>query len=273
MVAKELREAWWKVAAGALVFLALVVVNTTPYGMIEEIVAGAPTVNPDGAPIPEEFQITEDPVEYAMQDMAWTYGWHGSIVLAGLAALLGVSLVSREVSQGSILFLLSRPISRPRLLLQKYSVGAGLLFVVSVLGAVGLVISAAAGGYPLEHLSIRGLALSAGLIWLGSLSVLGGALLVSVVFRDVFKSVVATGVVLYLVFAFPKDFLQYFLWNESRALGISEEMMRTLSLRHYWTSESLYLGESASAPSFLICGIAAGAPLLLALWLFGRKAY
>lgn len=118
-----------------------------------------------------------------------------------------------------------------------------------------------------------GVALSAVLIWLGSLSVLGGALLASVFFKDVFKSAIATLAVVYVVFAFPKDFLDYSLGNEYRALGLSEEFVRGLSLRHYWASESLFTGDSFALTNFLVCAIAAVVPLLATLWLFNRKAY
>lgn len=273
MTAKELRDAWWKFAAVALLFIAFVVLNTAPYGLLEEVVANAPEVGPDGSSIPEEFQITENPVEYAMQTMAWNYGWHGSSLLALLAAILAVSLISHEAGQGTIFLLLSKPISRTRLLLEKYAVGAGALFATAVLGTVGLLASAAVQGYPLGSLSVVGVALSTALIWLGSLSVLGGALLASVVFRDGIKSAIATAAAVYLIFAFPKDFLNYSLWNEYYGLGFSEEFVRSLSLRHYWTSESLYLGESLAVTNFLICGVAATLPLLAALWLFNRKAY
>lgn len=144
MIAKELRDGWWKFATVALLLLTFVILNTAPYGVLEEAVANAPKAGPDGSPIPEEFQITENPVEYAMQEMSWTYGWYASPLLAVLA----VTLISLEVGQGAIHFLLSKPISRTRLLLEKYAFGAGALLAVAVIGAVGLVVSAAAQGYP-----------------------------------------------------------------------------------------------------------------------------
>ena len=190
MIVKELRDGWWKFATVALLLLTFIMLNTAPYGVLEEAVANAPEVGPDGSPIPKEFQITENPTEYAMQEMSWTYGWYGSPLLAILAAILAVTLVSREVGQGTIHLLLSKPIGRTRLLLEKYAVGAGALLAVAVIGAIGLVVSAAVQGYPLGFLSVVGVALSTTLIWLGSLSVLGGALLASVFFKDVFKRLV-----------------------------------------------------------------------------------
>lgn len=87
------------------------------------------------------------------------------------------------------------------------------------------------------------------------------------------KSFIATAIAVYMVFAFPRDFLNYSLWVEYHRLGVSEKFVEGLSLRQYWTSESLYMGESLGLVSFLICMIAATVPLLAALWIFNRKAY
>jgi hypothetical protein len=66
-----------------------------------------------------------------------------------------------------------------------------------------LVVVAATRGYPLSHLSIVGVVLSAVLLWLGSLSVLGVAIFMSVVFRSVIGSVLATALAVYLMFVLP----------------------------------------------------------------------
>lgn len=273
MIAKEWRGARWKLAIVALLFVALMALTPNSYEMIVDDAQNQPTAEPDGSPMPEEFLGTKDPVKFAMQEMAWIYGWYGAPLISALAAVLGVTLVSREVGQDTIFLLLSKPIRRSRLLLEKYSIGAGALFVAALLGSVGLVVSAALRGYPVGDISIVGVVLSTVLLWLGSLSALGAALLISVLFRGILKSVVATVGAVYLVFTFPEGFLNYSLWSQYQELGISEEFVSGLALQHYWTSESLYLGESFMPVSFLVCLIAAAVPLLIALWLFNRKAY
>lgn len=273
MISKEWRDAHWKLAIGVLFFMYLMAVAPLPYEVILNETRNPPTAGPDGSPIPQEFLVPGNPVEYAMQDMGWIYGDVGAPILAALAAFLGVALISREMSQGTILLMLSKPVSRTRLLLEKYAVGAGTLLAAALLGSVGLAISVAVRGYPMSELSLVGIAFSTLLIWLGSLCVLSLALLFSVLLGSVLKSFIATAIAVYMVFAFPRDFLNYSLWVEYHRLGVSEKFVEGLSLRQYWTSESLYMGESLGLVSFLICMIAATVPLLAALWIFNRKAY
>lgn len=278
MIAKEWRDVRWKFAVGVLLFLALVVTNIQPYETVEDGFANAGLID-DG---PKERRYTqEEVVNAAIDGMFITYD-AGKGILAPLAAILGVGLISSESSRDTIFLLLSKPISRIRLLLTKYGVGAGVLFVVALLGSAGLLMSAAARGYPLGSLSMSGIALSTLLLWLGSLVVLGVALLTSVVFRSVIGSVVATVLALYLVFNLS-GVLDVLLYNFQDVLGIYDSQGRSLyfpygpiealNLAQYWTDQSLYFGESLAAMNFLVCLIAAALPLLAAMWLFNRKAY
>lgn len=174
----------------------------------------------------------------------------GGIALGLLAALLGAALISGEASRGTISLLLSKPVSRTRILMTKYAVCASILFLAALLGNVLLLIVAAAKGYPLFGLlSVSDVALSTVLLWLGSLSVLGAALVFSVIFSDINISIVAAA----LVF-----FAYWFLVT----IGVS-----------YWSSEDLYTGGGSAVTNLVVCLIAAGVPLLAALWLFNRKAY
>lgn len=278
MIAKELRGIWWKALIGVFLFVT-VVINLIPYEIILRDASGAPTVGPDGLPLPEEFTEPIDPVEYAMQEMSFLYGVNGAWIVAILATFLGFSLVSGEVSRGSIFLLLARPITRSRILLTKYLVNAGTLLAVAALGALGLVLSAFLKEYPLGALSVAGFVLSTMLLWLGSLFVLSLAVLVSVVFRDVIVSAIATPFSLALALFFPVFLPEPFV---SRIFRLSEAPVspdaaersgEVLILPIYWYDESLFVGESLAATNFLVCAIAAAVPLLVALWLFDRKAY
>lgn len=228
MIAKEWRDARWKfaVAAVVVVLVASLAPILTPYQeivrlakhssySINEISIGEnASANRSGdartqkVPKPPDNvqQAPKDPVEMAAQEMWALYGVGGSVVLLPLAVLLGAPLVSGEVSGGTISMLLSRPISRTRLLMSKYVVGAAGLFVSAVLGGALVVALAAARGYPLGEIGFVGIALSAVLIWLGSLFVLGVALLASVLVRGVIGSVMASVVALLLVFILPSPF-------------------------------------------------------------------
>jgi ABC-2 type transport system permease protein len=197
----------------------------------------------------------------------------GKFLLAVLAAVFGFALISGEVSQSTIFLLFSKPVSRTRLLLTKYAVGASILFVVALLGSIGLIISAAARDYPLGYLSITGVALSTVLLWLGSLSVLGVALFFSVVFRNVLTSAAATLLVVYLMFLGPEWFVRVLFWEEYNFLASTWQLIWWLTPTSHWSNMALYAGESLMITSFLICLGAAAVPLVAALWLFNRKAY
>lgn len=271
MIAKELRDGWWKFLIGVLLF-AVMVANLLPYEVILQDFSNPPTVGPDGSPMPAEFTVPIDPAGYAVQEMWSSYGPSGMWIMMFLATILGFSLISGEVSRGSIFLLLSNPVSRTRILSTKYGFAAGGLLAVAMLGAFGLILSASLKGYPLGALSIVGLILSVVLLWLGSLSVLGVAALVSVAFRDVISSAIATPLSLVLVFLFPMLSASYFL-DVPNSPEFAGQTGENLLLPLYWFSESLFVGESLAATSFLVCAVAALVPLLAALWLFERKAY
>lgn len=118
MIAKEWRDARWKFLI-ATVPVVLLVLLLSPYGEFVEEARRIPG---------------EDPVENALRDLNDLYYLGGFFVLLPLAAFLGVASISGEVSSGTVLLLLSRPMSRTRLLLTKYAVCAGTLLVAAVLG-------------------------------------------------------------------------------------------------------------------------------------------
>lgn len=275
MIVKEWRDARWGLLS--LMIILLLALNLTPYETtvkMAEIAKDEPTEYPDGTRIPEEERFPTNPVEIAIEEM-WELGYYASGIVAfvPLAAILGAVSISGEVGRSTILLLLSRPIGRSRLLLTKYAVYAEVLLATVLLSSVLLVLVAATLGYPLGQLSIVGVVLSAVLLWLGSLSVMGVALLMSVVFRSVIGSILATTLAVYLMFVLPGPFIDRFLWSEYHTFGISEELVWRLTLPYYWTDEDLYMGGSYAATNFLVCLIAAAVPILAALWLFNRKAY
>ena len=293
MIAKEWRDARWKfaVAAVVVVLVALIAPTLTPYRQLEKMAkhtygisevsigknasagrSGDSRVQKASKPPENLQQAPRDPVEMAAREMWALYGVGGSVVLLPLAVLLGAPLISGEVSGGTISMLLCRPISRTRLLMSKYVVGATGLLVSAVLGGALVAALAAARGYPLGKIGLAGIALSAVLIWLGSLFVLGVGLLASVLLRSVIGSIVASVAALLLVFIFPSPFTNYSSWL-GHALGISRNAVQKLFLPQYWYSESLYAGHSLVPTHFLIGMVAAALPLIVALVLFRRRAY
>jgi ABC-type transport system involved in multi-copper enzyme maturation permease subunit len=266
MIAKELRGAWWKLGLGLVLLFSLFLSFPVPppYGEILETVRTWPVNGPE-FPKPE-------PVDFALEQLSVIYGVAGGLLLVPLALLLGVGVISNEVDKSTIFLLLSKPISRTRLLLTKYAVGGGILLASAVLGCVVLIVSAAVKGYPLGSVSIVGVALSVVLLWLGSLLVLSVASLASVLFRDAIKSFALAGVLVFLLLS-PDNWMNYFFRNEYLSLGLSEGFPRDVTLFYYWFSGRSYLGEGLSPTDFIVCLLAAVVPLLLALWLLNRKAY
>lgn len=282
MIAKEWRDARWKLAV-AVVFALLLIPTVTPYGEVVRLAQNVTTELPDGTRIPAAERFSTDPAKYAVQNTAELYKVGSIGVLLPLAALLGVALVSGEVGGGTILLLLSRPVERTRILLSKYAVCAGALLVAAILCGLSLVAGAAVRGYPFEQFSPGGMVFSILLVWLGSLFVLGVALLASVVFRGVVAGVAATAVALYLILsALPGFSLSLFYGYQARYTdtrpgmarpGAAETVIQNLGLARYWTNERMFAGEAFAGTSFLICFVAAALPLLAALWLFRRKGY
>lgn len=247
MVAKELRGTWWKLLIGAVGFLPAVLI----------VAAYLPPYEAAGRTM-ERF--TE---EAALGQILNVYGG-GGVALALLAILLGASAVSEEVSRGTIFLLLSKPVDRARVFLVKYAISAGILLLAAVFGHVALVAAAVAKGYPLGLLNAGGVVLSTVLMWLGALSVLGLAVMFSVVFRNALVSFAATLVTVY--------FASYTLPGFA-ALFVPYETLETWAPLYSWTSVTLYAGEGLALLNFLACFGMAAAVLVAAFWLFGRKAF
>lgn len=282
MISKELRGAWWKALVGGLLFLVFVTSDVVSYKYVEmslEVPDHVSDLVSEGRLVLPADQA-KDPVEWSISNLWFVYN-SGGVVLALIAAVLGVIMISGEVSRGTMFLILSRPVGRTRVLLTKYLVGALALLVVALLGSGGLILYATYKGYPTSSLSAVGVWLSTALIWLGSLSVLGMALLVSVLFRDVVRSTIITLVAVFLLFEFPLDLnfvspderVQRFHSETDPEPDASVGMVRGASLPFFWTSENLYQGKEFASVHFLVCTVAAVLPLVVALWLFRRKAY
>lgn len=272
MVAKELRDNRMLFLTGALSYVALVVGMLTSYRQIIDTVEWGRAERADGASVPGYLL---DPVGMALGEMSLAHGLVGATVLGLVGGLVGTILVSREVREDTVFWLLSKPVSRTRVLLTKYSVCAGALLALSAFGSVALIAVAWTRGYPVGSVSFAGAVLSTVLVWLGSLSILGVALLFSVMFGRVLASIVATGVVVYLMLTGPgylAEVLRMYFSNEQLAPTFPYAADKYV-LPFYWFSERSYMGKGIAMTDFLVCLIAAAVPLLAALWLFNRKAY
>lgn len=258
MIAKEWQDARWRLLVAAVPVVLAAFFLLAPYEDVVRMVQGIPG---------------EDPVRIALRDINDLYYFGGLFVLLPLAALLGVASISGEVSNGAIFLLLSRPVSRTRLLLTKYAISAGVLLVAAVLGKVLLLTVAALRGYPLGQMRITETMLSVLVLWLGVLFVLGTALLVSVIFQSITASIVACALTLFFVFALPVVAAGIYPMGYASTLSLRLELYTYWMPAYYYYSNDSYGVGGFTLTNFLVCLIAAVIPLLTALWLFQRKAF
>jgi len=118
--------------------------------------------------------------------------------------------------------------------------------------------------------------------WLASLFVLGVALIASVIFRDVVRTLVATVAAMFVILAGPellRALVEWIVWGDRlyqmdlRTMPSWYKAFDYFQLTTYWTGIHFYSGETLLAQSFVVCVVTALAALLLALWLFRRKTY
>lgn len=247
MIAKEWRTVRWKLivaAVGVMPALLMLAAYLPPYETAGRIV--------------ERFSD-----KTALEQILNVYEG-GGIALGMLAILLGGTAISEEAGKGTVYLLLSKPISRTRLLLTTYGVSAGILLSAAVVGHAVLILASAARGYPWNLLNAQGVVLSTALVWIWSLSILGLALLFSIAFGSTLVSLMTTFVV---------TCLGIYLLPGLLGLAVPYQTLEQVAPLYSWTSVPLYVGKGLALPNFLTCTTAAVAMLVAPLWLFQRKAY
>ncbi len=248
MVTKEMVDARWKLAVGGLLSALFAVIVAAAYELTKAVMADPRVANIPG--------ITPGGIAAIMNYD--TYIWsqwfakNAQIVLLIIAAILGAGYIAGEVNKGSIFLLLSRPLSRTRVLFTKYATGAAVLLVISVVGTAAMYITTIITGHPQN---VGGMLLSTLLLWLSGMFALSLATLFSVIFSDVLRPLGLVLVILVLL-GIP-GFLGQPDW----------------SLPNYWASSAAYLGQSFPLKELLVSLIAAALPLLVAVPLFRRQQY
>ena len=120
------------------------------------------------------------------------------------------------------------------------------------------------------------------LAWLASLFVFGVAVVASVVFRDVLRSLVAIGATMLTILAGPfvvRAFVEWLVWGnrmyqiDFRTLPEWYRAFDWFSLLTYWFAQRPYGGESVVTQSIVVCVATAAAVLMAAFWLFNRKTF
>lgn len=254
MVAKELIEARWKAIIGAALSTLLILISALTFDLIRSVL-NSPQASGASNMLGSDVMSRLSNYTVYVWSSAFSPTNNSGVVLLIVAALLGASVIAGEVSKGTIFLLLSRPLSRDKILLTKYLVGAAILLAMNVLAGVVMVLASAIAGH-FQDLNLGGLAASVLLFWLGTLFVLGLATLFSVVFNDVLRPLALAAVVV-LVLSLPGIFPHGSDWV----------------LPAYWTSLPAYLGQEFPVKALVISLVAAAIPVLAAVPLFRRQNY
>jgi ABC-type transport system involved in multi-copper enzyme maturation permease subunit len=249
MIAKELLENRWKLIAGSLLAIVAALTIAVAYDLVRNLLANAnPTQLPDA--IASQLGNLS-----AYNAYLWSMWFNKTgVQLANIfAGLLGAPLIAGEVTRGSIFFLLSRTLSRDRILLLKYVTSAAILAAIAAAGSITLWLGAALQG---QFQPVGGLLLSTLLIWSGSLLVLGVALFFSILLNETLRAFTATAAFMALL-----------------AIPTLVPALQPWTPASYWTSLPVYLGVELPIKALSINLVAAVLPLALALALFRRRAY
>lgn len=250
MLVKELIEARWKVIIGAVVALVGAAAFAATYELLVGLLTG-PVAQQAGP-----FQSQLDALIKGGYDVYIWSQWFSKTapqILAILAAIMGAGLIASEVNKGTIFFLLSKPVSRTRVLLTKYGINALALLGVTILGSAALLVASAVRGQPMHW---AGVTVSSLLLWLGMLFPLGLATLCSILYKDIWLPLVITILVL-VVLSLPGLVPGWGAWN----------------LTGYWADYSAYLGNSFPLKALIILLVAAALPMAAAIPLFRKQQY
>ncbi len=254
MVAKELIDVRWKALIGGLLVVAISALVTLSYGWIRTLLADAATSR-----LPDSLRTQLGLVLGNFDVYIWSqwFAKNGQMLLGGLAGFLGGGLIAGEASKGTSFFLLSKPVSRERILLTKYALSAVVLLGVTLLGSLALLVVAPVQGHPQ---SVGGVLIATLLLWLGTMFVLGLALLFSVIFDDILRPV-AFALIIAVLVGIPS------------AVGFFLPSWSDWSLPNYWASLPAYLGTTFPAKELAVCLVAAVLPVAVALPVFRKRQY
>jgi ABC-type transport system involved in multi-copper enzyme maturation permease subunit len=254
MVAKELIDARWKMIIGAAITVLVVAGLSVLYSVIRDL-----ATSPGTAGLPEAIKndLQLSVANFGLYVWGQWFPKNGPMVLGGLAAFLGAGLIAGEVGKGTIFFLLSKPVSRERVLITKYLVSAAILLGVSLLGSLVMLLTAVILG---QSVPVDRILLATVLLWLGTLSILGIALLFSTLFDDALRPA-GLAILVAIVIGLPG------------VVGAFLPGWADWSLPRYWASLSGFLGTAFPVKEFVICLVTAIVPVAGALALFRKRAY
>ncbi len=254
MVAKELIDARWKLIIGGALTVLVVAGLSVLYTVVRDL-ANNPSIAGMPEAIKNDLQLSV--ANFGLYAWGQWFPKNGPLLLGGLAAFLGAGLIAGEVGKGTIYFLLSKPVSRERVLITKYLVNAAILLAVTLLGSVVMLLTGVILG---QSVPVDRILLATVLLWLGTMSILGVALLFSTLFDDMLRPA-GLAILVAIVIGLPGVVGQFVPgWAD-------------WSLPSYWASLSGFLGTAFPAKEFAICLVTAILPVAGALAVFRKRAF
>lgn len=136
LIKKELRQNLWKIMAGFLILIAVAVFTVASFPIIKQVFGKGP---PPGLKLPaqarEQFAALTDFKSYVVSQ--W---FNKNLLQLGfiLAVLLGIGAIAGEIQTKTAEFLLSKPISRLRVILEKYCTLCCTLFVAVLVSTLAV---------------------------------------------------------------------------------------------------------------------------------------
>lgn len=187
LIKKELRQNLWKIVAGFLALIAVAVFTVASFPVIKQVFSqGLP---PDLERMPlfkEQFAALADFRSYLISQ--W---FNKNLLQLGfiLAILLGIGAIAGEIQAKTAEFLLSKPISRSRVILEKYCTMCCLLFAAVLVSSLAV--------YPTaliikEQISLIRVLLSILPVFPALLAVFSYTFFFSTIFNDQIKTAAAS---------------------------------------------------------------------------------
>jgi len=190
---KELRENRWKYVVGTVILIAVALAVALLFDFVREMLEGLLGGPGTGVLPPALDRIIQ--AQFSNYFIyAWS-NWYGKNlyqIMAILAIVLGMGLVAAESTNRTLSFLLTRPVSRRRVLLVKLGVGVAALAVIVAVSSLTVVLASRLTGH---YVPFGPFMLGAMGAWAGSTLIFTLAALMSILFSDQVKAGLAATVV------------------------------------------------------------------------------
>ncbi|MFZ5640710.1 MAG: ABC transporter permease [Bacillota bacterium] len=247
---KEMREQRWKLAGGLIYFGILAVAMVILYDLTVSMLSGLKIPAPYTADLQAMFK------EYPFY--LWGNWFGKNLFQSGLvfSIIVGMGLISSEVSHDTMGFLLARPVRREEVFATKYFTGAVVLAATILLTTLLVYYTSIGIGKDLANLSLGKLMLGALMNFIGFVTVFSLAAYFSVLFNETIKAGAAAAVVC-IIAGLPGWFPPTAKW----------------SLFHYMQGFEIFTGKGFPWAAFLLLAAISTGMYCLGMKRFCRRDF